>query len=104
MGEGPESPIRHPTISGGAEPMPKIVPFLWFDTEAEPAANFYTSIFPNSKIKNVARYGEGSRGPKGQVMLVVFELDGQEFRALNGGPMFKFTEAVSLTIDCNGQD
>ena len=82
--------------------MPKITPFLWFDTEAEEAANFYVSIFKNSKIKSVTRFGEAP-GPKGKVMVVVFELDGQEFMALNGGPLFKFTEAISLSVDCKTQ-
>ena len=72
--------------------MQKITPFLWFDTQAEAAAKFYASIFPNSKILNTARYGDAGPGPKGSVMTVVFELDGQRMIALNGGPQFKFTE------------
>jgi predicted 3-demethylubiquinone-9 3-methyltransferase (glyoxalase superfamily) len=83
--------------------MSKIKPFLWFDTEAEEAANFYVSIFPNSKIGGVSRYGDAGPGPKGQAMTVAFELDGQPFIALNGGPHFHFTEAVSFTIDCANQ-
>ena len=84
--------------------MQKITPFLWFDTQAEEAANFYVSIFPNSKIVTINRYGEGGPGPKGGVMTVVFQLDGQEFMALNGGPVFQFTEAISLMVDCNTQE
>ena len=83
--------------------MQKITPFLWFDTQAEEAATFYASIFPKSKILNVARYGEAGPGPKGSVMTVEFELDGQRMIALNGGPHFKFTEAISLSVDCKDQ-
>jgi predicted 3-demethylubiquinone-9 3-methyltransferase (glyoxalase superfamily) len=83
--------------------MPKITPFLWFDTEAEDAARFYTSIFKNSRIVKVARYGEAGPGPNGSVMTVEFELDGQRIIALNGGPQFKFNEAVSLSVDCKTQ-
>jgi len=83
--------------------MPKISPFLWFDTQAEEAAKFYVSIFKNSKIVNIARYGDAGPGPKGSVMTVVFQLDGQEFIALNGGPHFKFTEAISFSVDCKTQ-
>src|SRR6184192_4096132 len=83
--------------------MPKITPFLWFDNQAEEAANFYVSIFKNSKIVNVSRYGEAGPGPKGSAMTVVFQLDGQEFIALNGGPHFKFTEAISFSVDCKTQ-
>ena len=83
--------------------MPKITPFLWFDNQAEEAANFYVSIFRNSKIVTIARYGEAGPGPKGSVMTVVFQLDGQEFIALNGGPQFKFTEAISFSVDCKTQ-
>ena len=83
--------------------MPKITPWLWFDTEAEEAANFYTSVFKNSRITNVARYGEAGPRPAGTVMTVAFELDGQEFAALNGGPEYTFNEAVSLMIDCADQ-
>ena len=83
--------------------MQKITPFLWFDNQAEEAANFYTSIFKNSKIVKIARYGEAGPGPKGSVMIVTFQLEGQEFIALNGGPHFKFTEAISLSVDCKTQ-
>ena len=83
--------------------MPKITPFLWFNDNAEEAANFYISIFKNSKITNVKRYGEAGPGPAGTVMVVVFELDGQVFTALNGGPHFKFNEAVSFVVPCKDQ-
>jgi predicted 3-demethylubiquinone-9 3-methyltransferase (glyoxalase superfamily) len=81
----------------------RITTFLWFDKEAEEAAQFYTSIFKNSRILGVARYGDAGPGPKGSVMTVSFELDGQEFVALNGGPHFKFTEAISLVVNCETQ-
>jgi predicted 3-demethylubiquinone-9 3-methyltransferase (glyoxalase superfamily) len=84
--------------------MQKITPFLWFDDKAEEAANFYVSIFKNSKIGSVTRYGEAGPGPKGTVMIVNFQLDGQEFTALNGGPLFKFTEAISLFVNCETQE
>ena len=80
--------------------MQKITPFLWFDTQAEEAAKFYVSIFKDSKIVNIARYGDAGPGPKGSVMTVEFELNGQRFIALNGGPQFKFTEAISFSINC----
>ncbi len=83
--------------------MQKITPFLWFDNQAEEAAKFYVSIFKNSKITNVSRYGEVGPGPKGSVMTVSFQLDGQEFIALNGGPQFKFTPAISLLVNCKTQ-
>ncbi len=83
--------------------MPKITPFLWFDGQAEEAAQFYTSIFENSKIEGVTRYGDVGPGPKGTVMTVAFQLDGQEFVALNGGPQFPFTEAVSFVVNCATQ-
>ncbi len=82
----------------------KITTFLWFDNNAEEAANFYVSIFKNSKILNTARYGEVGPGPKGSVMTIEFQLDGQEYTALNGGPHFKFTEAISLVIHCHTQE
>jgi predicted 3-demethylubiquinone-9 3-methyltransferase (glyoxalase superfamily) len=82
----------------------KIVTFLWFDGNAEEAANHYTSIFKDSKILSVARYGEAGPGPKGSVMTVNFQLAGQEFVALNGGPQFKFTEAISLLVNCETQE
>jgi predicted 3-demethylubiquinone-9 3-methyltransferase (glyoxalase superfamily) len=81
----------------------RITPFLWFDHQAEEAAMFYTSVFRNSKIEAIARYGEAGPGPKGSVMTVAFELDGQKFTALNGGPVFKFTEAVSFVVHCDTQ-
>ena len=84
--------------------MPKITPCLWFNTEAEQAARFYTSIFKNSKIGRITHYGDTGPGPKGGVLTVDFELDDQEFQALNGGPEFKFTEAVSFTVHCKNQD
>jgi len=83
--------------------MPKITPFLWFDGQAEEAAHFYASIFENSKIEGVTRYGDVGPGPKGTVMTVAFQLDGQEFVALNGGPQFPFTEAVSFVVNCATQ-
>jgi predicted 3-demethylubiquinone-9 3-methyltransferase (glyoxalase superfamily) len=82
----------------------KITTFLWFDNNAEEAANFYVSIFKNSKIVNTVRYGEPGPGPKGTVMVVDFVLDGQEFTALNGGPVFKFNESVSQVIHCQTQE
>jgi predicted 3-demethylubiquinone-9 3-methyltransferase (glyoxalase superfamily) len=81
----------------------RITPFLWFDGQAEEAANFYVSIFPNSKVLSASRYCEGGPGPKGTVMTVDFELDGLSCTALNGGPMFKFTEAISLVVHCETQ-
>jgi predicted 3-demethylubiquinone-9 3-methyltransferase (glyoxalase superfamily) len=84
--------------------MQKIKPFLWFDTQAEEAAHFYVSIFKNSKILNISRYGDAGPGPKGSVMTISFELDGQEFIGLNGGPHFKFTEAISFTVMCKTQE
>jgi predicted 3-demethylubiquinone-9 3-methyltransferase (glyoxalase superfamily) len=84
--------------------MQKIVPFLWFDDKAEEAAKFYVSIFKNSKMGSVTRYGESGPGPKGTVMSVTFQLNGQDFYALNGGPVFKFTEAISLFINCETQE
>jgi predicted 3-demethylubiquinone-9 3-methyltransferase (glyoxalase superfamily) len=83
--------------------MSKITPFLWYDKEAEEAANFYVSVFPNSKVTQVARYPEGGPGPAGSVMTVSFELDGLPFTALNAGPHFKFTEAISFVVDCKDQ-
>jgi len=85
-------------------PKQKITTYLWFDREAEEAANLYTSTFKNSKILNVARYGDAGPGPKGTAMTVNFQLDGQEFIALNGGPMYRFTEAISLLVDCETQE
>jgi predicted 3-demethylubiquinone-9 3-methyltransferase (glyoxalase superfamily) len=84
--------------------MQKITPFLWFDDQAEEAANLYTSIFDNSKILNVSRYGEAGPGEPGSVMTVEFELEGQKFVGLNGGPAHQFTEAVSFAVNCETQD
>jgi predicted 3-demethylubiquinone-9 3-methyltransferase (glyoxalase superfamily) len=84
--------------------MPKITPCLWFDTDGEDAARFYTSVFPNSKITEVTRYGSAGPRSEGTVMTVVFELDGQEFLALNGGPQFTFGEAISFQVFCESQD
>lgn len=82
----------------------KITPFLWFDNNAEEAVNFYVSVFKNSKIGAVTRYGDAGPGPKGSVLTAAFELEGQKFVALNGGPRFKFTEAVSFVINCETQE
>lgn len=84
--------------------MQKIIPFLWFDNNAEEALNFYTSIFKNSKITNISRWGDAGPGPKGSLMTANFQLDGQEFMALNGGPVFKFTEAISFFVKCETQE
>lgn len=85
-------------------PPKRITPFLWFDTQAEEAANFYVSIFKNSKLGKITRYGKNASLPEGTVMTIEFELDGQPFAALNGGPHFKFTEAVSFSIRCDSQE
>jgi predicted 3-demethylubiquinone-9 3-methyltransferase (glyoxalase superfamily) len=87
---------------GGA--VQKIIPSLWFDTEAEEAARFYASVFPNSKIGQVTHYGSAGPRPEGLVMTVSFELDGREFVALNGGPDFTFNEAISLEVTCDDQE
>jgi len=84
--------------------MQKITPFLWFDNQAEEAINFYVSIFKNSKVLNVSRYGDAGPGPAGSVITATFQLEGQEFMALNGGPDHKFTEAISLFVDCKTQE
>ncbi len=84
--------------------MQKITPFLWFDAESEEAAQFYTSVFPNSKILEIVRYGSAGPRPEGMVMTVSFELDGQRFVALNGGPDFTFNEAISFEVDCETQE
>ena len=84
--------------------MQKITPFLWFDTEGEDAARYYTSVFPNSRIVEIQRYGEAGPRPDGTVMTVAFELDGQRFVALNGGPQYIFNEAISLAVECEDQD
>jgi predicted 3-demethylubiquinone-9 3-methyltransferase (glyoxalase superfamily) len=92
-----------PSVKSGF--MQKITPFLWFDNQAEEAVNFYVSVFKNSKIKTMTHYtGEEPSGEKGSVMTVSFELDGQELVALNGGPRFKFTEAVSFVVNCETQE
>ena len=83
--------------------MQKITPFLWFDDQAEEAARFYTSIFKNSRITSISHYTESSHKPAGSVLTVSFEIDGQEFTALNGGPEFKFTPAISFYVNCRGQ-
>jgi predicted 3-demethylubiquinone-9 3-methyltransferase (glyoxalase superfamily) len=83
--------------------MQKITPFLWFDDNAEEAAQYYLSIFPNSKILKVVRYTEAGPGPAGKVLTVNFELDGREFTALNGGPQFRFSEAISFVVSCETQ-
>jgi predicted 3-demethylubiquinone-9 3-methyltransferase (glyoxalase superfamily) len=82
----------------------KITPFLWFDGKAEEAMNFYVSLFKNSKIVNVSRYGDAGPGPKGTVISGTFQLAGQQFHALNGGPQYKFTEAISLFVNCESQE
>lgn len=84
--------------------MQRVTTFLWFDTNAEEAVSFYTSIFKNSKILETSRYGEAGPGPKGSVMVIKFELDGQELIALNGGPEYKFTPAISLVVNCKNQE
>jgi predicted 3-demethylubiquinone-9 3-methyltransferase (glyoxalase superfamily) len=84
--------------------MQKITPFLWFDGKAEEAMNFYTSIFKNSKVGSVTRYGEGGPRPKGTVMSATFQLDGQPFMALNGGPQFTFSPAISFYVNCETQE
>jgi predicted 3-demethylubiquinone-9 3-methyltransferase (glyoxalase superfamily) len=83
--------------------MQKITPFLWFDGQAEEAANFYVSIFKNSKILNLARYGDAGPGPKGTVMLATFQIEGQKFMALNGGPQYTISPAISFYVDCETQ-
>jgi len=84
--------------------MKKITPYLWFENQAEEAANYYASIFKNSKIHEIQRYGEAGPGPAGSAMIVTFELEGQNFIALNGGPQFKFNEAISFYVDCQTQE
>jgi predicted 3-demethylubiquinone-9 3-methyltransferase (glyoxalase superfamily) len=83
--------------------MQKITPFLWFDDNAEKAVNLYISLFKNSKIESIARYGDAGPGPKGAVMTISFQLEGQEFMALNGGPVFTFSPAISFFVDCETQ-
>ena len=84
--------------------MQKIIPFLWFDDQAEEAMNYYCSIFKNSKIGSLTRYGEAGPGAQGTVMSATFQLEGQEFMALNGGPLFAFTEAISFYVNCETQE
>lgn len=84
--------------------MHKITPFLWFDSQAEEAVMFYTSIFKNSKIGSVSRYGDAGPGPKGSVMVMEFELEGQKFTALNGGPVYSFSPAISFFVNCDTQE
>ena len=84
--------------------MQPITPFLWFDSQAEEAAQFYVSVFPDSEILSVARYGEAGPGPAGSVMVVAFKLRGQEFNALNGGPVYQFNPAISFVVDCQTQE
>ena len=84
--------------------MQKITPCLWFDTEGEDAATFYTSVFPNSRIREITRYGSAGPRAEGTVMTISFELDGQEYVALNGGPDFTFNEAISFQVSCEGQE
>ena len=85
------------------EDFPRITPFLWFDANAEEAVDFYLSVFKNSRRLDVLRTGDDSRGPKGSILTIAFELDGQKFTAINGGPMYKFTEAVSFVVRCDSQ-
>lgn len=84
--------------------MQKITPFLWFDGKAEEAANFYVSIFKNSKLGQITRYGDHGPGPKGSVMIATFQIDGQEFIALNGGPQYTFSRAISFVVNCETQE
>jgi len=97
--ETAEAPGRGPAVSSSQ----KIIPFLWFDDKAEEAANFYTSVFQNSKVTNISRYGDAAPGPKGSVMSVTFTLNDLEFIALNGGPVYHFTPAVSFFVRCETQ-
>jgi predicted 3-demethylubiquinone-9 3-methyltransferase (glyoxalase superfamily) len=99
-------PSSRPALTKSKEEfnMQKITPFLWFDNQAEEAMNFYTSVFKNSRVGAVTRYGEAGPGPAGSVMAASFELEGQQFTALNGGPLFKFTEAISFVVDCQSQE
>ena len=84
--------------------MQKITPCLWYDNQAEDAVNFYISVFKNSKVETITRYGESGPGPEGSVLTVMFKLEGQDFMALNGGPAFQFTPAISLYVDCANQE
>jgi predicted 3-demethylubiquinone-9 3-methyltransferase (glyoxalase superfamily) len=89
---------------GNVPVMQKITPFLWFDSNAEEAMNFYVSVFRNSKVVNVSRYGEAGPGPKGTVMVGTFQIEGQEFLVLNGGPLYTFTPAISFLVNCETQE
>jgi predicted 3-demethylubiquinone-9 3-methyltransferase (glyoxalase superfamily) len=95
--------MRLVTKKGGMKNMQKIVPFLWFDGKAEEAMKFYVSIFKNSKVVSISRYGEAGPGPKGAVMAVTFQLEGQQFMGLNGGPQFTFSPAISFFVNCETQ-
>ena len=92
------------TAQTAPAPAQKITTFLWFDNQAEEAINFYVSIFKNSRVGDIVRYGDTGPGPKGQVMTAEFQIEGQQFTALNGGPHFKFTEAISLVVNCDTQE
>jgi predicted 3-demethylubiquinone-9 3-methyltransferase (glyoxalase superfamily) len=92
------------TAQTAPAPAQKITTFLWFDDQAEEAINFYVSVFKNSRVGDIARYGDTGPGPKGQVMTADFVIAGQQFTALNGGPQFKFTEAISLVVNCETQE
>jgi predicted 3-demethylubiquinone-9 3-methyltransferase (glyoxalase superfamily) len=96
--------MQQALITKEEDSMQKITPFLWFDGKAEEAVNFYTSIFKNSKIKNISRYGEAGPGPKGTAMSATFQLEGQDFMALNGGPQFTFSPAISFFVNCQTQE
>jgi predicted 3-demethylubiquinone-9 3-methyltransferase (glyoxalase superfamily) len=102
--EFPPAPRSYSYPDERSSDMPDLTPCLWFDTDGEAAAELYTSVFPNSKILDVTRYGPAGPRPEGTVMTVSFELDGQKFLALNGGPNFTFNEAVSFQIHCRDQD
>src|SRR3954466_11539098 len=92
-----------PDLDDGSDAMPRIIPNLWFDTEGLEAAEFYVSIFPNSKVDNIVRYTESGPGKAGDVMTVDFEVDGQKLPVINGGPQFPFSEATSMLIECKDQ-
>ena len=92
------------TAQTAPAPAQKITTFLWFDNQAEEAINFYVSIFKNSRVGDMVRYGDTGPGPKGQVMTAEFQIEGRQFTALNGGPHFKFTEAISLVVNCDTQE
>src|SRR4051794_25181235 len=104
MSSGPRSGLRGKREQRSSPMQQRITPSLWFDTEAEEAADFYTSVFKNSRIVSVARYNEAGPRPAGTVMTVEWELDGQRFIGINGGPEFKFSEAVSFQISCADQE